>query len=60
MSLENVVVLCPQESVSLEPLSVLHDKADHAFSLAEDAVEEMVVCLAAVEASWAAGEFGRM
>ncbi len=26
----------------------------------EDAVEEMVVCLAAIEAAWAAGEFGRL
>ncbi|MEO0915775.1 MAG: hypothetical protein AAFY31_02160 [Pseudomonadota bacterium] len=60
MELNNVVVLCPQESVSLEPLSVLHDASAQALSLAEDAVEEMVVCLAAVEASWAAGEFGRM
>ena len=34
--------------------------AERAFSLAEDAVEEMVVCLAAIEASWAAGEFGRL
>ncbi len=57
MNLENVVVLCPQERVSLEPLPA---QSDAAFSLAEDAVEEMVVCLAAVEASWAAGEFGRM
>lgn len=59
MNLENVVVLCPQERVSLEPLPT-RDRSDAAFSLAEDAVEEMVVCLAAVEASWAAGEFSRM
>lgn len=60
MDLENVVVLCPREAVSLEPLSTTYDMAETAFSIAEDAVEEMVVCLAAVEASWAAGEFGRM
>ncbi|MEM7752162.1 MAG: hypothetical protein AAF230_02045 [Pseudomonadota bacterium] len=59
MNLENVVVLCPRETVSLEPLQA-SDASELAFSLAEDAVEEMVVCLAAVEASWAAGEFGRM
>ncbi len=60
MNFENVVVLCPQESVSLEPLTVTTKGSDAAFSLAEDAVEEMVVCLAAIEASWAAGEFGRL
>lgn len=59
MNLENVVVLCPRETVSLEPL-IGTDAPDLALSLAEDAVEEMVVCLAAVEASWAAGEFSRM
>lgn len=58
MNFENVVVLCPREAVSLEPVS---DGADaSAFSLAEDAVEEMVVCLAAIEAAWAAGEFSRL
>ena len=60
MNFQNVVVLCPQEAVSLEPIDVSHDASDTAFSLAEDAVEEMVVCLAAIEASWAAGEFGRL
>ena len=60
MNLEKVVVLCPQEAVSLEPMSAMSGETEIAFSLAEDAVEEMVVCLAAVEASWAAGEFSRM
>lgn len=60
MNLDNVVALCPRESVSLEPLSAMQGDAERAFSLAEDAVEEMVVCLAAIEASWAAGEFGRL
>lgn len=60
MNFENVVVLCPQESVSLEPLTATTNGSDAAFSLAEDAVEEMVVCLAAIEASWAAGEFARL
>ena len=58
MNFENVVALHLREAVSLEPVS---DAGDHAsFSLAEDAVEEMVVCLAAIEAAWAAGEFGRL
>ncbi len=60
MNLDNVVALCPRESVSLEPLPTMRDDNEVAFSLAEDAVEEMVVCLAAIEASWAAGEFGRL
>ena len=60
MNLEKVVMLCPREAVSLEPLSAGHAAPDAAVSLAEDAVEEMVVCLAAVEASWAAGEFARL
>lgn len=58
MNFENVVVLCPREAVSLEPAT---DGTDASlFSLAEDAVEEMVVCLAAIEAAWAAGEFSRL
>lgn len=60
MNFDNVFVLCPHEAVSLEPLSVSQFGSDSAFSLAEDAVEEMVVCLAAIEASWAAGEFTRL
>ncbi len=58
MNFENVVVLCPREAVSLEPVSDGDEVTS--FSLAEDAVEEMVVCLAAIEAAWAAGEFGRL
>jgi len=60
MNLDNVVMLCPQESVSLEPLPAMRDDGDPSFSLAEDAVEEMVVCLAAIEAAWATGEFRRL
>lgn len=60
MNLSNVVVLCPHESVSLEPLAAMRDDVETAFSMAEDAVEEMVVCLAAIEASWATGEFSRL
>lgn len=58
MTFENVVVLCPREAVSLEPAP--GGTGEVAFPLAEDAVEEMVVCLAAIEAAWAAGEFGRL
>lgn len=58
MNFENVVVLCPREKVSLEPMSRGGEQS--LFALAEDAVEEMVVSLAAVEAAWAAGEFGRL
>ncbi|MCG6882262.1 MAG: hypothetical protein LJE62_00745 [Silicimonas sp.] len=60
MYLQNVVVLCPKEAVSLEPLSVAASRAEPGVSLAEDAVEEMVVCLAAIEAAWTVGEFSRM
>lgn len=59
MHLENVFALCPREAVSLEPISGDASGPNSAFALAEDAVEEMVVCLAAIEASWAAGEFSR-
>lgn len=59
MHLENVFALCPREAVSLEPISAGSSGLNSALVLAEDAVEEMVVCLAAIEASWAAGEFGR-
>ncbi len=60
MNFENVQVLCPAEAVSLEPLSVNRFGSESALYLAEDAVEEMVVCLASIEASWASGEFGRL
>ncbi len=59
MHLDNVFALCPREAVSLEPILTEPTGSDRAFALAEDAVEEMVVCLAAIEASWAAGEFSR-
>ncbi len=60
MYFENVVVLCPKEVVSLEPIPMAAPDVDPRASLAEDAVEEMVVCLAAIEAAWATGEFGRL
>lgn len=59
MNFENVVALCPREVVSLEPLSCETEEAP-GFPFAEDAIEEMVVCLAAIEAAWAAGEFARL
>lgn len=61
MNFDNVVALCPREVVSLEPL--VHHAEDHdeiGLAFAEDAIEEMVVCLAAIEAAWSAGEFARL
>ncbi|MEO1537858.1 MAG: hypothetical protein AAFR73_09015 [Pseudomonadota bacterium] len=60
MNFEKVVALCPQEVIALEPLPMIGSETEHVVSLAEDAVEELVVCLAAVEASWASGEFNRL
>ena len=50
MYFENVVVLCPKEVVSLEPIPMAAPDVDPRASLAEDAVE----------AAWATGEFGRL
>lgn len=59
MNFENVVALCPREIVSLVPL--LRTEGDERnFPFAEDAIEEMVVCLASIEASWAGGDFSRL
>lgn len=64
MRAENVIVLCPQEVVTLDvgPVQSFRDAlGDEPLGFwAEDAVEEMVVCLASVEAAWAAGEFRRL
>ncbi len=61
---ENIVVLCPREVISIEtPAFFLAEETDvpGAFApLAEDAVEDMVVFLAGIEAAWAAGEFTRL
>ena len=61
---ENIVVLCPREVISIEtPAFFLEEEADMpgVFApLAEDAVEDMVVFLAGIEAAWAAGEFTRL
>ena len=54
-----LVMLCPREAISLDASQMLD--ADGAVQiLAEDAVEDMVVCLAAIEAAWSAGEFNRL
>ena len=64
MRAENVIVLCPQEVVTLDvgPVQSFRDAlGDEPLGFwAEDAVEEMVVCLASVEAAWSAGEFRRL
>ena len=61
---ENIVVLCPHEVISIEtPDFFLPEDADvpGGFApLAEDAVEDMVVYLAGIEAAWATGEFARL
>ncbi len=64
MHSENVIVLCPQEVITLDvdPVESFRDAlGDEPLGFwAEDAVEEMVVCLASIEAAWAAGEFRRL
>ena len=61
---ENVIVLCPSEVISIEPpefAEVFETGAPGVFApFAEDAVEDMVVCLAGIEAAWASGEFKRL
>ncbi len=63
MERDKIVVLCPREAISIETQSILPADID-TFGMpalfAEDAVEDMVVCLAAIEAAWAAGEFQRL
>jgi hypothetical protein len=64
MRSEKVVVLCPQETISLELGSIQSFRealGDGPLGYwAEDAVEEMVVSLASVEAAWATNEFRRL
>ena len=57
---DKIIVLCPHEAISLEPLPVEPETRLSGAPYAEDAVEEMVVCLAGIEAAWAAGEFLRL
>lgn len=59
---DQIVVLCPREQVSLDLRAAQEAREPEVLStlFAEDSVEEMVVCLATIEAAWAAGEFGRL
>lgn len=64
MHTDNVVVLCPTEVITLDvnPIQGFREAlGDGPLGFwAEDAVEEMVVCLASIEAAWAANEFRRL
>lgn len=52
-------MLCPREAISIDTSQLL-DAEGAVQMLAEDAVEDMVVCLAGIEAAWSAGEFNRL
>ena len=63
MERDKIVPLCLREAVSIETKNILPAELDTLGApalFAEDAVEDMVVCLAAIEAAWAAGEFQRL
>lgn len=61
---DKIIALCPQEAITLDlPANLARQSSGAAGTDApysEDAVEEMVVCLAAIEAAWSAGEFQRL
>lgn len=61
---DSIVVLCPREVISIETPALLQssdaDGPGMFAPIAEDAVEDMVVFLAGIEAAWAAGEFKRL
>ena len=61
---EKVIILCPTEAISIDPpVTCQPSEVDFAGGFApfaEDAVEEMVVCLAGIEAAWGAAEFRRL
>lgn len=61
---EKIAVLCLREAVSLSLPAIVSAGGDgpreERPAMPEDAVEEIVVCLAAIEAAWAAGEFRRL
>jgi len=59
MDTRKLVMLCPREAISLDA-SQLVDAEGAVRLVAEDAVEDMVVCLASIEAAWSAGEFNRL
>lgn len=64
MRSDKIIALCPQEAISLDLPANFAPVPSDAIGLvapySEDAVEEMVVCLAAIEAAWSAGEFQRL
>ena len=60
MDTEKIIPLCLREAVSLDPAGANARGSDRITTFAEDAIEDMVVSLAAIEASWVAGEFGRL
>ncbi|NNE79022.1 MAG: hypothetical protein HKN18_02010 [Silicimonas sp.] len=60
MSSDKILVLCPREAISLDPPAARPDASISGAPYAEDAVEDVVVCLASIEAAWAAGEFQRL
>ena len=60
MEFDKLAILCPSEIVSLEPFPLGEVEAGGVARHMEDAIEDMVVSLAAIEASWAAGEFERL
>lgn len=64
MDCNKILVLCPRETVTISApaIQLAPEEAVGGPSsvLAEDAMEEMVVCLAAIEAAWASNEFKRL
>lgn len=60
MEFDKLAILCPSEIVSLEPFPLGEVEPGGVTRHMEDAIEDMVVSLAAIEASWAAGEFKRL
>lgn len=61
---EKVIILCPTEVISIDPPAACQpsevDFTGGFAPFAEDAVEEMVVCLAGIEAAWGSAEFRRL
>jgi len=62
MDTDKIVVLCPRETITIEApaLAFAQEAATLANQATEDAVEDLVVCLAAIKAAWASGEFKRL
>lgn len=64
MSMDDVIVLHPAETVSLDPsaFQALVLAAGPAAGLAEadDLFEELILCLSSLEAAWYSGEFERL